>query len=286
NAKVGVTTNQADAIAANTEKVGITVQQASDITANNAKVSITTQQASDITANNAKVGITTVQTNAIAANTAKISYPAADKIKLNGIEVGAQANVKADWNATAGDALILNKPTIPAAADGSETKVTAGNNVSVTGTGTTGNPYVINSTDGVMPFAEFYALMPGDNTATVAVGAAIEFPQNGPSSGITRLSTTGFILPDIGTYMVSWQVSIDEAGQLALALDGTEITRTTVGRAALTSQITGNSLITTTSVNSTLSVVNPLGNSTALTITQNAGGANPVSASLVIMRVQ
>lgn len=33
--------------------------------------------------------------------------------KLMGIEAGAQANVKADWNAESGDAQILNKPTIP-----------------------------------------------------------------------------------------------------------------------------------------------------------------------------
>jgi hypothetical protein len=39
---------------------------------------------------------------------------------------------------------LINKPTI----DGSETKVTAGTNVTVTGIGTTANPYVINSTGG------------------------------------------------------------------------------------------------------------------------------------------
>ena len=37
---------------------------------------------------------------------------------------------------------------IPAAADGSETKVTAGTNVTVTGSGTTASPYVVNSTAG------------------------------------------------------------------------------------------------------------------------------------------
>lgn len=36
----------------------------------------------------------------------------------------------------------------PAAADGSETKVTAGTNVTVTGTGTTASPYVVNATSG------------------------------------------------------------------------------------------------------------------------------------------
>jgi len=37
------------------------------------------------------------------------------KTKLDGIQDGAEVNVNADWNATSGDAQILNKPTIPAA---------------------------------------------------------------------------------------------------------------------------------------------------------------------------
>lgn len=35
-----------------------------------------------------------------------------DKTKLNGIAAGAEVNVNADWNATEGDALILNKPAL------------------------------------------------------------------------------------------------------------------------------------------------------------------------------
>ena len=175
-------------------------------------------------------------------------------------------------------------------ADGSETKVTAGTNVTVTGTGTTVTPYVINSTGGggVLAFAEFFALMPGDNSATVAVGTAVDFPQDGPTSnsGITRLTVTTFQLAAIGTYMVSWQVSITEAGQLVLVLDGTQIARTVVGRAMGTTQITGNSLITTTSANSILSVNNPTGNTAALTLTPKAGGLQSVSATLVITRIQ
>ena len=37
------------------------------------------------------------------------------KTKLDGIQDGAEVNVNADWNATSGDAQILNKPTIPTA---------------------------------------------------------------------------------------------------------------------------------------------------------------------------
>lgn len=40
-------------------------------------------------------------------------FSAAEKSKLSGIQAGAQINVNADWNATSGDAQILNKPIIP-----------------------------------------------------------------------------------------------------------------------------------------------------------------------------
>jgi hypothetical protein len=40
-------------------------------------------------------------------------FTMAEKNKLAGIEANAEVNVNADWNATTGDAEILNKPTIP-----------------------------------------------------------------------------------------------------------------------------------------------------------------------------
>lgn len=107
-ARVSANTN----VAANTAKVGITTEQANAITANTAKVGITTQQANDITTNNAKVGITTQQASDITTNNAKISFDSTSSTKLAGIETGAEVNVNADWNATSGDAEILNKPTL------------------------------------------------------------------------------------------------------------------------------------------------------------------------------
>ena len=41
------------------------------------------------------------------------AFTDAEKNKLSGIAAGAEVNVKADFNATSGDAQILNKPTIP-----------------------------------------------------------------------------------------------------------------------------------------------------------------------------
>jgi hypothetical protein len=83
-----------------------------------------------------------------------------------------------------------------------------------------------------------------------------------------------------------FQVSITEAGQLILTLNGADLAYTVVGRATGTSQIAGMSLVTTTVINSILTVRNPAGNSTALTITPLAGGTRPVSAHLVITQIQ
>jgi hypothetical protein len=52
-----------------------------------------------------------------------------------------------------------------------------------------------------------------------------------------------------------------------------------------TTQLVNHVLLTTTVSNSILSVRNPAGSPTALTITPIAGGIGPVSASLMIKRI-
>ena len=128
---------------------------------------------------------------------------------------------------------------------------------------------------GVLNFADFYALMPPDNAATVAPGTDVIFPQDGPNSGsdIAKIGNDSFNLAQIGTYQVLFQVGVTEAGQLELTLNGDLLAYTVVGRATGTSQIIGLSILT---------VRNPADNSTALTITPLAGGTQPVSAHLVI----
>jgi len=139
---------------------------------------------------------------------------------------------------------------------------------------------------GLISVADFYALMPEDNATPVAAGTAVEFPQDGPASGtIVRNNATQFILPDIGMYEVNFQVSVTEAGQLVVVVDGSEQAYTVVGRNTGTSQIVGLCLVETTLLDSVLSINNPLGSATALTITPIAGGVDPVSAHLVIKRV-
>lgn len=140
---------------------------------------------------------------------------------------------------------------------------------------------------GFSSYADFYALMPGDNSSTVVVGDSVQFPQNGPTSasGITRLTASTFNLANIGTYNIRFQVSVTEAGQLVVVANALEIAATVVGRATGTSQIIGDCLFTTTSINTIISINNPASNSTALTITPSAGGASNVSAHLVILQL-
>ncbi|SDN52278.1 collagen-like protein [Bacillus sp. OK048] len=140
----------------------------------------------------------------------------------------------------------------------------------------------------VLDFADFFALMPGDNAATVGAGGDVDFPQNGPTSagGIFRATADSFTLSAIGIYQVFFQVSVSEPGQLILTLNGIDLAYTVVGRATGTSQIVGMALVQTSVINSILTVRNPAGNSPALTITPLAGGTRPVSAHLVITRLR
>ena len=242
----------------------------------------------------------------------------AERTKLGGIADGAEVNVQSDWTEAdnTNDAFIANKPTLFTTSDETDPVVGAVNGiVKADGAGTisaavegtdysllpdqTGNSGKYLSTDGSSAswqtaagggaaFAQFFALMPPDNAATVAPGTDDEFPQDGPTSAtdITRTGAGSFNLAAIGTYAVNWQVPVTEAGQLLLTLNGADLAYTVVGRATGTNQIVGTSLITTTVINSILTVRNPAGNPVALTITPLAGGTRPVSASLVITQLQ
>jgi hypothetical protein len=61
-------------------------------------------------------------------------YTTTEQTKLAGIAAGAEVNVNADWNATSGDAQILNKPTIPSIS-GLELQSNKQNSLTTDGTG-------------------------------------------------------------------------------------------------------------------------------------------------------
>ncbi len=154
-------------------------------------------------------------------------------------------------------------------------------------TGATGPAGPAGPAGGIADFAEFYALMPADNADAIAPGEDVAFPQDGAISGtgIARASDTSFTLNDAGVYEIKFNATAAEAGQLVLTLDGTELPYTVTGRSATDSQITGFALVTTTAAGSVLTVRNPATNTTSLTLTPSAGGANPVSAQLIITQL-
>lgn len=153
-----------------------------------------------------------------------------------------------------------------------------------------GTRYVCDGAPAVLAYAYFFASMPADNPATVAVGGPVEFPQDGAAKGIVRVTASSFVLPAIGVYEVAWQVSVTESGQLGLALDSgggfVELAHTVSGRATGTSQLVGHVLIETTVVDSIVSLRNPNGGVSALTITPLAGGTSPVTAGLLIKQLE
>lgn len=137
-----------------------------------------------------------------------------------------------------------------------------------------------------LAFGHFFHLSPPDVAVTIAPGTDVPFPQDGPADGISRVSPSNFLLPDIGVYEVTWQVSISEPAQLILTLNGADLAYTVVGRSTGTSQVFGSVLVSTTTINSILSVRNPAGSSIAFTVTPLAGGTRPSSGSLVIKRIK
>ena len=104
NKPTTITTDQADAITANTAKTGITTQQADAIAANTAKTGITTEQADAITANTAKntfPGFGTTAGKALEGDTTLFSGSynnLSDKPSLSDIE-GVISTAKLDDNA-------------------------------------------------------------------------------------------------------------------------------------------------------------------------------------------
>ena len=139
--------------------------------------------------------------------------------------------------------------------------------------------------------AMFFAQMPGDNAATIAQGAPVLFPQDGAAYGATPpISTTSsaFTVPEAGTYLVSFMASVAEAGQLQLwrGLAGlTVVPESTASRAQGTTLIS-NTVLLALVANEILSVRNPTGNATALTMTPADGNlTHAVGATLTIVRV-
>ena len=172
--------------------------------------------------------------------------------------------------------------------------------------GVTGPAGVTGATGGAgenLGFAMFYGLTAGTgNPGTTDYAAAVEvknsvpgepgrvpFPRNGPllSGDITRIDPLSFgLLP--GTYRVIFRVHTTEPGQLQLELNGASLPETTTVDQNPTSggHLLVSDSIITVAIQSVLAVINPPGNSTALTIPPPAAGGTHANAqSITIERL-
>ena len=152
----------------------------------------------------------------------------------------------------------------------------------------------------IINYAEFYGLTTGtgngganDYAATVAVKTAagtgrVPFPRAGAASGnIVAADATSFTIPTIGTYEVTFRVHTTEHGQLQLELNGTAVDKSTAVNMNPTAgghPIIGNCIITTVAINSVLAVINPAGNSTALTVTPSDGADTHANAQSITIK--
>ena len=134
--------------------------------------------------------------SAVAANTAKLAT----------IATGAEVNVNADWNATSGDAQIINKPTIPT----STTQLPEGSNLYYTEARVTANSTVAANTT---------------KLATIATGAEVNVNADWSAvSGDAQIlnkptipTTTTQIAEGTNLYYTTSRANTSPAGQYAIA---------------------------------------------------------------------
>jgi len=135
-----ISSDQTDAIEANTAKEGYTEAAVSNntaVAANTLKVGITAQQASDITSNTAKTGITSNQATAITDNTAKLGYTEAaataiTAVAVNTLKVGITAQQASDITSNNAKTVITTEQSDAIAANTAKTGITSDQATAIT----------------------------------------------------------------------------------------------------------------------------------------------------------
>lgn len=142
------------------------------------------------------------------------------------------------------------------------------------------------STNPSLGFAHFTINQTGQS---IVGGTAIDFSTVGPAGGITSIVRTGagtYQLPAIGTYKVSWLLSVDEAAQTVISTSNLgAISESVASRAALNSQLSGSFVFTTAVVNDVLSVLNPAGNTPA-NFTLTAADGNLMQSPVAQLHIE
>jgi hypothetical protein len=134
-----------------------------------------------------------------------------------------------------------------------------------------------------------------------AVGVAIN------NHGLTQTDNTEFILPSVGTYRVTWHISVDEPAQTGLWISSdalgavvssppphglfTPVTTalgapSQVGQSTSTSQLVGDVIFFNPVAGSAIQIRNFASSSGALTVTPLPGGTQAQAVTLTIQRLQ
>jgi hypothetical protein len=127
--------------------------------------------------------------------------------------------------------------------------------------------------------------MPPDNATPIVPGGSVVLPDNGviANTDIGRTDESTFLLAEAGTYLIIFNAITATAGQLVLAINGTELPYTVTG--ADTGAPLSITTVATVTANSALTVINPTAATTDITLAASAGGTDAVAATLVIVRL-
>ena len=138
---------------------------------------------------------------------------------------------------------------------------------------------------GSLSFAFFYGQSPIDSIVKILPGESVDFPTTQISSdaNITRSIMGVFSISNTGYYEVSWQVRIHGSAQLALNINGVFQPQTVSSINAGGSQIT-NTVIIAIPTNSTVSLINPLGNPMPVLISQTGGNLTQLNANSLVIK--
>ena len=156
------------------------------------------------------------------------NFTTALNTKLNGIASGAEVNVQSDWNATSGDAFILNKPTVYA-----EPGIFSGGGTPTLASGVTGAEVRSLISAGTM---SSFTISDGAETDTIENGNTLQF---GGQDGISVSINPTPLGPDY--IRITLDTTGPGAGTYGSTADGTKIDTITLdGQGRVTAIATGN----------------------------------------------
>lgn len=134
-------------------------------------------------------------------------------------------------------------------------------------------------------YADYYNIITEATGILISPDEDVSFPTQNAigGTGISALSASSFSLA-AGTYLVYFELPVNEAGQVGLTLNDALLPQTVFGRSAVDSQIIGITAVTVTADGSVLTVRNPA-TANSFTLSGAPETGEPLSAHLIIVRV-